>query len=86
LAANEFDESFSNNRYYNARDTATKHGKAARPAHGRQVSHAPTNGQRALDNSIPVSLNSPRRVGVDLKANEIVVFDRTSDLRQAHQA
>ena len=38
---------------------------------------APENGQVALDNSVQVKETSPRRVGVDKVANELVVLDRT---------
>ena len=41
--------------------------------HGR-VSAQPTDGQAALDNSVRVSETSSRRVGVDRKNKEIVVF------------
>ncbi|WP_339483715.1 RHS repeat-associated core domain-containing protein, partial [Pseudomonas sp. RL_5y_Pfl2_73] len=43
-------------------------------------SRAPSNGQAALDNSIQVKDSSPRRVGVDVKNNELVVLDRTQTL------
>lgn len=39
---------------------------------------APRNGQAALDNSLPVTETSTRRVGIDYDAEEFVVFDETS--------
>ncbi len=51
------------------------------PYHGKidnsVKSRAPINGQAALDNSVQVKDTSPRRVGVDVANNEIVVMDRT---------
>jgi RHS repeat-associated protein len=51
------------------------------PYHGKVdnsvKSKAPTNGQIALDNFIQIKDTSPRRVGVDVSNNEIVVLDRT---------
>jgi hypothetical protein len=50
----------------------------ANPKHGTisrgRASAAPKNGQEALDNSIPFSDNSTRRVGIDYATNEFVVF------------
>lgn len=43
-------------------------------------SRAPTSGQTALDNSVQVKPTSPRRVGVDVANNEIVVMDKTRSL------
>jgi RHS repeat-associated protein len=43
------------------------------------VSAAPKDGQAALDNSTQVKDTSPRRVGVDVANNEIVVLDQTSE-------
>uniref|UniRef100_UPI001FCE5B78 RHS repeat-associated core domain-containing protein n=2 Tax=Escherichia coli TaxID=562 RepID=UPI001FCE5B78 len=43
-------------------------------------SRAPINGQGALDNSVQVKPTSPRRVGVDVANNEIVVLDKTRSL------
>ncbi|MGB1271774.1 MAG: hypothetical protein ACPG5T_06860, partial [Endozoicomonas sp.] len=52
------------------------------PYHGLKSnsvkSKAPVHGQSALDNSIQVSQNSPRRVGIDYQAKEFVIFDETS--------
>ncbi|MCK6550789.1 hypothetical protein L6R52_33435 [Myxococcota bacterium] len=49
------------------------------PKHGTvdrgQASRAPTNGQAALDNSHRIKETSTRRVGVDPKTKEFVVFD-----------
>lgn len=38
-----------------------------------------TDGQAALDFSFQVDHNSPRRIGIDPKNNEFVVFDRTGN-------
>ena len=40
-------------------------------------SRGPINGQAALDHSIQIKDTSPRRVGVDYEAGDIVVFDQT---------
>ncbi|URQ59654.1 PAAR domain-containing protein [Pantoea alhagi] len=54
------------------------------PYHGTSdnsvKSRAPKNGQAALDNSVQVKPTSPRRVGVDIANNEIVVLDKTRSL------
>lgn len=42
-------------------------------------SRGPVNGQAALDNSIQVKPTSPRRIGIDSKNGDFVVFDKTSD-------
>ena len=55
---------FENAPYHGTTDNAVK-------------SRAPTNGQVALDSSVQVKPTSPRRVGVDVKNNELVVLDRT---------
>ncbi|WP_232040129.1 RHS repeat-associated core domain-containing protein [Ralstonia wenshanensis] len=51
------------------------------PYHGTMdnavKSRAPTDGQFALNNSVQVKENSPRRVGVDARNDEIVVMDKT---------
>lgn len=49
-----------------------KHGSVDRAG----ASRAPTNGQEALDNSVRIKDTSPRRVGVDPKTKDIVVFDQ----------
>lgn len=54
-------------------EPSPKHGKTDR---GR-ANRAPTDGQAALDNSTQISPNSTRRVGVDEKNGEIVIFDET---------
>ncbi len=54
-------------------DAASYHGKVDTPV----KSKGPSNGQEALENSIQVKPTSPRRIGVDADANELVVFDRT---------
>ena len=52
--------------------TYNKHGKSDKG----EVSRAPKNGQKALDNSIQIKGTSPRRVGVDLENGEVVILDR----------
>jgi hypothetical protein len=51
------------------------------PKHGPKqrgnIGAEPTNGQAALDNSVPIKGTSTRRVGVDPTTGEIVVFDET---------
>lgn len=47
--------------------------KHRRKRRGR-ISAQPTNGQAALDNSVPISEKSSRRVGVERANKEIVVF------------
>ena len=42
-------------------------------------SSAPTNGQEVLNNSVPIGNNTSRRVGVDKKTGEYVVFDKHAD-------
>lgn len=58
----------------------TKHGSGSSSSAKGEVSRAPTNGQAALDRSIPLGdPNNPasfRRIGVDHVNNEIVVLDR----------
>ncbi len=58
----------------------TKHGSGASSSAKGEVSRAPSNGQAALDRSIPLGdPNNPdkfRRLGVDHVNNEIVVLDR----------
>jgi RHS repeat-associated protein len=55
----------------------------ASPKHGRidvgGASRAPVNGQGALDYSLQVGSNSPRRIGIDCDAGNFVVFDRNVD-------
>jgi len=55
----------------------------AAPYHGRVgnavKSKAPRNGQGALDNSLQVTENSARRVGIDPDTREFVIFDQTSN-------
>ena len=50
-----------------------KHGLAPRGG----ISAAPRHGQEILDTSVRVKATSPRRVGVDTKTGEFVVFDQT---------
>ena len=51
------------------------------PKHGPKqrgnIGAEPTNGQPALDDSVPIKGTSTRRVGVDPTTGEIVVFDET---------
>ena len=58
---------YKDDPYHGASDNAVK-------------SKTPINGQSALDNSIQVKPTSPRRVGVDVQNNEIVVLDKTRSL------
>jgi hypothetical protein len=78
-AASVYDEAFAENRVYRVDDTVKpKHGRFSRRVGGVDVSPEPKNGQRALENSVP--LNEGRRVGVDVDNQEIVVLDRTGNL------
>lgn len=54
-------------------DAARYHGKTDTPV----KSKGPVNGQEALDNSVQVKPTSERRIGIDPKTNEFVVFDHT---------
>lgn len=54
-------------------DAARYHGKTDTPV----KSKGPENGQDALDNSVQVKPTSERRIGIDPKTNEFVVFDHT---------
>ncbi|VVM70599.1 hypothetical protein PS662_01780 [Pseudomonas fluorescens] len=54
-------------------DAASYHGKTDTPV----KSKGPENGQEALDNSVQVKPTSERRIGIDSKTNEFVVFDHT---------
>ncbi len=55
----------------------------ASPKHGRvrrgRSNPAPVNGQEALDFSIPLGPNTPRRIGIDYETGEFVVFHRTRE-------
>ncbi len=44
---------------------------------GQGASPGPLDGQKALDNSVSIGPNTPRRVGVDPTNGQIVVFDET---------
>ncbi len=77
-AASVHDEAFAVNRVYEAEVSVPKHTKTSRTVGGRTVGAEPRNGQRALDNSIP--LNNRRRIGVDVANDQIVVLDRTGNL------
>ncbi len=59
-------------------EASPKHGKTSREMAKGTSNPAPTDGQKALDNSVQVKLTSPRRVGVDPDNNEFVVFDETN--------
>ncbi|WP_212748088.1 RHS repeat-associated core domain-containing protein [Pseudoalteromonas sp. S3178] len=52
--------------------TYDKHGKEDKG----DVSKAPKDGQKALDNSVQIKETSPRRVGVDQGNGEVVVLDK----------
>ena len=54
-------------------EPAPYHGVADNPVKSR----APINGQTALDSSVQVKPTSARRVGIDPKTGDFVVFDRT---------
>jgi hypothetical protein len=54
--------------------SAKHHGNTVQ---GGFISPAPTHGQRVLEASVQVKPSSPRRVGVDQKEKEFVVFDMT---------
>jgi filamentous hemagglutinin len=56
-------------------DGASYHGRIDRGLKSR----APVDGQSALDYSLQVGPNSPRRIGIDYDAGDFVVFDRTSE-------
>ena len=42
---------------------------------GVRASKAPKNGQDALDYSVQIKDNSPRRVGIDYETSEFAIFD-----------
>jgi hypothetical protein len=54
-------------------EPSPKHG----PTQHGDVAPAPSNGRAALDRSVQIRPTSTRRVGVDPKNNEIVIFDET---------
>jgi hypothetical protein len=54
-------------------EPSPKHGTSQRG----DVAPAPSNGQAALDRSVQIKPTTTRRVGVDAKSQEIVVFDET---------
>ncbi len=56
-------------------EAASYHGKFDNAVKSR----APVNGQEALDSSVQVKPTSPRRVGIDYKTKEFVIFDKTID-------
>jgi filamentous hemagglutinin len=56
---------------YKAADYHTARGNTVKSA-------APTNGQDALDFSMRIGENTPRRVAFDRASGEIVIFDQTS--------
>jgi hypothetical protein len=75
-AAHVHDESFSANRTF---EGSEKHSRRDRTVSGQKVAREPTDGQTALDFSFQVTNNSPRRIGIDVKNFEFVVFDRTGN-------
>lgn len=75
-AAHTHDESFSANRTF---ERSEKHSGKDRKVGGKKVAKEPTDGQAALDFSFQASSNSPRRIGIDVRHNEFVVFDRTGN-------
>ncbi|TDD37984.1 hypothetical protein E1287_06680 [Actinomadura sp. KC06] len=54
-----------------------KHGRTERQTSRGPNSAEPTDGQEALENSVPLGENTDRRVGVDKENGEIVVLDKT---------
>jgi len=56
---------------------SSKHGQTARGTAKGFASAEPKDGQVALNNSLQVKATSPRRIGVDLRNQEFVVFDET---------
>jgi hypothetical protein len=76
-AASETDEAFAANRRY---ESSPKHGGKSRSVGGKRVAKEPADGAAALEFSFQISSGSPRRVGVDVKNNEIVILDRTGNL------
>jgi hypothetical protein len=60
----------SSGRVYEA---SPKHGTAQRG----NAAPAPTNGQEALERSVPIKETTPRRVSADPKTGELVVYDET---------
>lgn len=75
-AAHVRDEAFSANRTF---ERSEKHAGRDRSVGGKKVAKEPADGQAALDFSFQVSNNSPRRIGIDAKNNEFVIFDRTGN-------
>lgn len=72
-------------------DGSAKHfeGKTTTARNGESSGPAPTNGQRALDNSVEYNQtptgHSKRRIGVDPETKEIVVLDATRpEVREFH--
>lgn len=56
-------------------EASPKHPVGVAPRAG--VSPGPTNGQAALDSSVSIGPNTPRRVGIDYDTGEFAVFDET---------
>jgi hypothetical protein len=75
-AAHIHDEAFSANRTF---EGSEKHGGRDRKVGGKKVAKEPADGQSALNFSFQMSPSSPRRIGIDVKNNEFVVFDRTGN-------
>ncbi len=75
-AAHVHDEAFSANRTY---ESSPKHTAKDRKVGIRKVAKEPADGAAALKFSFRISPSSPRRIGVDPKNNEFVVFDRTEN-------
>jgi len=57
-----------------------KPGTVVLPIRPGEASPGPVNGQDALDTSVSVKDISPRRVGIDSKEGDFVVFDRTRSM------
>lgn len=75
-AAHINDETFSANRTF---EGSAKHSGSDRKVGGKKVAKEPADGQAALDFSFQISNTSPRRIGIDVKNNQFVVFDRTGN-------
>jgi hypothetical protein len=75
-AAHVHDEAFSANRTY---EPSPKHTTKDRKVGSRKVAKEPADGAAAITFSFQISPRSPRRIGVDPKNNEFVVFDRTGN-------
>jgi hypothetical protein len=60
-------------------ENSVKHTETKRRSGGRDIGAEPTSGQLILDDSVPLSGNTKRRIGYDVENDEFVVFHRTGD-------